>query len=135
MFAIFYGSLEDSIPFPFLRIFQLQIPFGNDYFSTALCWVFAFCPMWKVSKISSSDLPLLLLWIWADDWSDWTLSRYIWPLQVLQPNCSHWRRTSSFLLTLQSWQPAHGFCMSQWPSLQLESLRAHVFFFFFFFLI
>ena len=45
MFAIFYGSLEDSIPFPFLRLFQLQIPLGNDYFPIALCWVFASCPM------------------------------------------------------------------------------------------
>ena len=43
---------------------------------------------------------------------------------MLQPNSSHWRRASSFLLTLQSCQPAHGCCMSLSPPLQLESLRA-----------
>lgn len=52
--CIFYGSLEESIPFPFLRIFQLQIPFRNDSFPTALCWVFCLLPnVGMRAKISS----------------------------------------------------------------------------------
>ena len=124
MFAIFYGSLDDSIPFPFLSLFKLQIPLGNDYFPIALCWVFAFCPMCMCEQDKL---------VWPPIASTLNLSRWLkrlgivnftWPLQVLQPNSSHWRRASSFPLTLQSCQPAHGCCMSLWPSLQLESLRA-----------
>lgn len=65
--CIFYGSLEESIPFPFLRIFQLQIPFRNDSFPTALCWVFASCPMW----------------VWEQD-------KLVWPPIAATLNLSRW---------------------------------------------